>query len=335
MYKYVSRALHLLIFVLVVILLGTCASSMYFTDNESGAAIIVDCSAPSNSVSQNEAEYPSTLEGCGTGVTPAGTFTPTPVLSVTSTATSTSTPMLSVAPKFDPVPDTTGWSLLQPGLERRVIPMYNDLNQPVESVHVWRLDQNYFRMDVAYDETPKSLETWQRESNALMVVNGGFYSVENERYFPDGLTIVNREATGRSFNGFGGMLAINESRAELRWLAQKPYDSFEPLQAALQSFPILVQPGGELGYGAERENNVSARRTAIGQDTQGRILFIVAPQGYFTLHQLSSYLTESDLNLDIAINLDGGGSTGILVASPREIIPPNRPLPFVILVYPR
>ena len=37
----------------------------------------------------------------------------------------------------------------------------------------------------------------------------------------------------------------------------------------------------------------------------------------------------------IAVNLDGGGSTGILVANPREIISPDRPLPFVLLVYHR
>ena len=73
----------------------------------------------------------------------------------------------------------------------------------------------------------------------------------------------------------------------------------------------------------------------IGQDKQGHILFVVAPQGFFTLHQLSVYLTGSDLNLDIAVNLDGGGSTGILVTNPSEIIPSDRPLPFVILVYPR
>ena len=306
MYKRVSGTLHLLILVLLVILLGTCASSVYFINNEPG-------------------------------VIPAATFTPVPMLNVPAGATFTPTPVSSVSSTFEtvPVPDTTDWSLLQPGLERRVIRIYNNLDQQVELVYIWRLDQNFFRMDVAYNETPKSLETWQQETNALMVVNGGFYSVENERYFPDGLTIVNREASGRSFNGFGGMLAINESRAELRWLAQKPYNSFEPLLAALQSFPILVQPGGELGFGAERENNVSARRTVIGQDKEGRILFIVAPQGYFTLHQLSVYLTGSDLNLDIAVNLDGGGSTGILVTSPREIISPNRLLPFVILVYAR
>ncbi|RPI86721.1 MAG: phosphodiester glycosidase family protein, partial [Chloroflexi bacterium] len=183
-------------------------------------------------------------------------------------------------------------------------------------------------------ENPRSLETWQKDTNAALVVNGGYYSVENERYFPDGLTISNGEAFGRSFRS-GGMLAIDKTRAELRWLAEKPYDPYEPLQAALQSFPVLVQPGGQLGFGAERENHVQARRTVIGQDRDGRILFILAPQGYFTLHQLSVYLTGSDLHLDIAVNLDGGGSTGILVANPREIIPPTRPLPFVILVHAR
>jgi len=239
-----------------------------------------------------------------------------------------------IAPSVDTAPEP-GWSLIQPGLESRVISVYNDQDQPVETVHIWRLDQNYFRLDVAYNSTPKSLDSWQRETSALMVVNGGYYSIENERYFPNGITIVNGEASGRSFDGFGGMLAIKESRAELRWLVQKPYQAYEQLQAGLQSFPILVRPGGELGFGPERENGVSARRTAIAQDAQGRILFIVAPQGYFTLHQLSVYLTESDLNLDIAINLDGGGSTGVLLTSPRESIPPTRPLPFVILVYAR
>jgi exopolysaccharide biosynthesis protein len=216
-----------------------------------------------------------------------------------------------------------------------MVKIYNDQNQHVESVYVWRLDQRNFQLDIAYAETPRSLATWQKETNASLVVNGGFYSIENERYFPDGLTITNGEAFGRSFAGFGGMLAIDGSRAELRWLAEKPYDGYEPLHAALQSFPILVEPGGKLGFGAERENSVRARRTVIAQDRDGRILFIVAPLGHFTLHQLSVYLTESDLNLDIAVNLDGGGSTGILVANPQEIIPPTRPLPFVILVYPR
>lgn len=267
-------------------------------------------------------------------VTPEVVFTNTPAPSLVPTF-ETRQDTFEALPDIDETQPAIGWSVLQPGLERRVIDIYNDQNQPVESLHIWRLDQKHFRMDVAYDDRPKSLETWQAETHAALVVNGGYYSIENERYFPDGLTISQGQAFGRSFTGFGGMLAINEALAELRWLAQEPYNAFEPLQAALQSFPILVEPGGKLGFGPERESHASARRTVIAQDRDGRILFIIAPKGYFTLHQLSVYLTGSDLNLDIAINLDGGGSTGILVADPPEVIPPTRPIPFVILVYPR
>jgi hypothetical protein len=231
-------------------------------------------------------------------------------------------------------PDT-GWSLVRPGLERRVIQVYNDRRQPVESVHIWRLDQNHFRLDVAFSATPRSLEDWQKATQAALVLNGGYFSYENERFVPDGLAILHGKALGQSFDGFGGMLAIRAGRAELRWLVGQPYDPDERLQAALQSFPMLVLPGGRLGFGAGREDQAAARRTVIAQDRQGRILFIVTPQGYFTLHQLSVYLTESDLDLDIAINLDGGGSTGLLVADPREIIPPKVLLPFVILVHAR
>ena len=281
MHKHVSQTLHVLLLIILLVVFGTCASSIYFIKEQPGE--------------------------------PAAS---------------------AVLSQFDSRSDT-GWSLLQPGLERRVIQLYDNESQQGESLHIWRLDQNYFRMDVAYSTSPKSLEAWQRQTNALVVVNGGYYSVENERYFPDGLTIVNGEASGQSFNGFGGMLAIHESRAELRWLVQNPYDPNEPLEAALQSFPMLVKPGGRLGFGAERENHVTARRTVIAQDKDGRILLLLAPQGNFTLHQLSLFLTGADLNLDVAFNLDGGGSTGILVAGSHEVIPPDRPLPFVLLVYPR
>jgi uncharacterized protein YigE (DUF2233 family) len=224
---------------------------------------------------------------------------------------------------------------VRPGLEKRAIAVYNGQSQPVETLHIWRLDQKHFRMDTAFDGRPKTLEAWQAQTGAALVVNGGYYSIENERYFPDGLLISAGETVQQGLNRFEGLVAIGRDRAEIRWLDERPYESSEPLQAALQSFPILVEPGGGLGFPAGRGSQARARRTVIAQDRDGRILFMVAPQGHFTLHELSVYLTQSDLDLDIALNLDGGGSTGIFVADPRESIPPTRPLPFVILVYPR
>lgn len=198
-----------------------------------------------------------------------------------------------------------------------------------------RLDQNYFRLEVAYHETPQTLENWQAETQSLIVVNGGYFREENDKYIPNGLTIAGGETIGSSYDAFAGMLAITHNGAELRWLANKPYHPNEPLWAALQSFPVLIKPGGKLGFAKQYEDNLQARRTVIGQDYEDRIILMVADQGYFTLHQLSVYLTESDLNLDIAINLDGGPSSGILLANPHEIIPAQSLLPIVITVYVR
>jgi exopolysaccharide biosynthesis protein len=216
-----------------------------------------------------------------------------------------------------------------------MIRLLNDQNQHIESLYIYRLDQTLFRLDVAYRETPQSVEDWQRETNTLMVVNGGFFRIENERYIPNGLTVIDGQVMGSSYESFGGMLAIRDGWADLRWLAQEPYLPGEQINAGLQSFPVLVKPGGEQGFPAEREDNVRARRTVIAQDGEGRILFLIAPRGHFTLHQISRYLAESDLNLDIAINLDGGPSSGLMIANPREVIPSQSLLPIVIVVYPR
>jgi hypothetical protein len=302
MYKPISNLLHTF---LLLVLIGS-GSSIVYTLKTTPKEIPLETVAPAR----------ATVEV----VSPSPTPIPLPTRS---------SPVEAVQ-----LPDSE-WSTIQPGLERRVIPIYNSQNQPVESVYVFRLDQKRYRLDIAFDAKPKTLETWQKETSAALVVNGGYFSINSERYSADGLTVLNGQVSGRSFQGYGGMLAIRSDRAELRWLIEKPYTPGESLQAALQSFPILVRPGGLLGFGPEREDQAHARRTVIAQDKQGRILFIVTPQGYFTLHQLSSYLTESDLDLDIAINLDGGGSTGLLVDEPREIIPSKVLLPFVILAYAR
>ncbi len=249
--------------------------------------------------------------------TPTPTFIPVPTLSPTLDATFS---------KSD-----TGWASLQPGLERRSINIYSNQDQLTESLYLVRLDQNLFQLDVAYSERPKSLQDWQAETKASVVVNGSYFRIENDRYIPNGLTILDGKPLGNSYDTYAGMLAINESGSELRWLADQPYDPNEKLLAALQSFPVLIKPVGKLGFPEQYEDGLQARRTVIGQDRDGRILFIVASQGYFTLHQLSAYLTESDLHLRIAVNLDGGPSSGIWVANPQEIIPAQTPLPLVIV----
>ena len=253
----------------------------------------------------------------------------TPTLqSVLVEPTMTPTVLVSLTPT--PIPDT-GWELLQPGLERRIIRLMDEGGRPLERLYLVRLEPDLYRVTIAYRPgEARSLAAWQAETGALLLVNGGFFT---EEMLATGRIAVDGSTSGTSYVGFGGMLAITADFVEIRSLVEQPYDPQEPLQYALQSFPMLVKPGGKVGF--PEEDGVPGRRTVVAIDENGRLLFILAPNGTFTLHELSRYLVESDLELEVAMNLDGGTSTGLRLANPPEEVPAFVPLPVIIAVYPR
>ena len=253
----------------------------------------------------------STQIATSTAATPVAESTLTPVPTLTRTPT--------------PVPDT-GWELLRPGFEWREI----RLQEPLERIYLVRLEPDLYRVTIGYHPgQPQSLTAWQTETGALLLVNGGFFT---EEMVATGRMVVDGVASGVSYAGFGGMLAIGDGFVEVRSLVERPYDPHESLQYALQAFPMLVQ-NGEVGF--PDETGRRARRTVVAMDVNGRLLFIVASQGRFTLHELSKYLVESNLELDMALNLDGGPSTGLLLADPVEEISAYGRLPAVIAIYPQ
>ena len=121
MYKPISYILHSF---LLLVLIGTGSSIAY---------------------------YLKTMPDDPPAATRTATLAPRP--STTPVAQLTSTPIPSLSATMEPAPDT-GWFSLRPGLERRVIPIYSDQNQLVAAVHVWRLHQKRFRLDVAYADRP-------------------------------------------------------------------------------------------------------------------------------------------------------------------------------------
>ena len=259
---------------------------------------------------------------------PTTAFQPTPTLFFDPTATATQQPTQAPQPTANP---DTGWELLRPGLERRAINLGLAENGSRESLYILRIDPALFRFDVGYHPgQPQSLQQWQTETGALIVVNGGFFTAEN---IATGAIVVNDHSSGTSYRDFGGMLAITAEGPSLRWLPQEPFSPTEGLLAGLQSFPMLVLPGGQPGYPDEDGNR--DRRTVIAQDGNGRMLLVLAIRGAFSLHRMSRFLVESDLNIDRALNLDGGTSTGLLLSEPAEGIAAFNLLPIVITVYPK
>jgi hypothetical protein len=228
-----------------------------------------------------------------------------------------------------PVPDT-GWETLRPGLERRILQLADEDGRVGERIYLLRLEPADFRFQVAYHPgRPQSLLNWQTDTGALIVLNGGYFT---ESYEATALVISEGEFSGVSYGDFAGMFAVTTAGPEIRWLREHPYDPEEPLLAGLQSFPLLIKPGGVLGFPDEAGD--VAQRSVVAQDRAGRILFLVTAGRTFTLHELAKFLVASDLELDVALNLDGGLSAGVVLAEPAESISPLAYVPAVIVVYP-
>lgn len=266
------------------------------------------------------------LVGC------AGRIAPTPQIPTSGRLPETVVPVTAVTtplPSPTPTPGTdTGWLPVRTGLETRILTI-SAANAPTERVTMVRLDPTLWQIKIAYRPgEPQSLASWQQATGAELVVNGGFFTPEN---VATGLVVVDGEASGQSYEGFGGMLVVSDSGVEIWPLAKRPYQPDAAIQYGLQSFPMLVQAGEAV---FTREDDQRARRTAVAVDRNGRLLFIVAEQATFTLATFSHFLADSSLELETALNLDGGTSTGLLLTSPPIQIPAYSLLPTVITASP-
>ena len=212
------------------------------------------------------------------------------------------------APSPTPEPPDTGWQPLRQAAELRQVRVEVDTGD--ERLVIVRMEPAAVSFRVHYDPgTPSSVSVWAERLQSFLVVNGGYFTPENETA---GLLVSNGQDWGMPFGDFAGLFAVRaDGQVSVRWLKTWPYDPSEPLSEALQSFPVLIKPGGVMGFPADADDGRPARRTVIAQDHQGRILIIVAPRGYLSLHALARVLADSDLNLDVALNLDGGFSTGL------------------------
>lgn len=241
---------------------------------------------------------------------------------------------------FQPLPEPTaanqpsdsGWLAVSHGAEIRRMRIALDGSPTLANISVVRFDPSQVRFSVGYDPAqPRSLLEWVQERSAFAVINGGFFTAE---YQSTALVVSDGLHYGASYVGQGGMFAVtNDGELILRSLADYPYSDDEPLSEALQSWPMLVKNGGMATYSDEADTERD-RRSVLARDRQGRILFFVCSTNSFSLPALSAWLASSDLDIDTALNLDGGSSSGLHLLEELRIDSYIK-LPLVLLVHQR
>lgn len=255
---------------------------------------------------------------------------PTPQLDLLPSTTATPALPTTLPPPIASPATDPQWPVRGTLVELRVISVARD-DQPVAEVFVVRCDPTQVRLRVGYDSTmPRSLRAWFAQERPVAMINGGFF---NPQFEPTALLISDGVTFGNSYQGFGGMFAVTpDGNVSIRPLRDQPYQDVEVLSQAIQSFPMLVFPGGLAA--APDDNGQKARRSVVALDQQGRLLLIAAPASVFTLTELAQWLVNSDLGIDRALNLDGGSSTGLFVndGSAQLALDSFGPLPGVLLI---
>jgi uncharacterized protein YigE (DUF2233 family) len=223
-------------------------------------------------------------------------------------------PTLIPRPTATMRPADTGWQAIVPGVEYRELSIKQADRS--ERLRIARVDPAQAKFRVLYNpDRPQRVSEWLSESKALLAVNGNFFDPQNRAL---SLVVQDGRVSGAPYEGFGGMFAVSGDNVRVRWNVPEPYAG-EPLNYALQNFPMLVLPGGTPNAQID-DNGRVAPRTAVAQDRSGRIVFVVSPTSAFTLTEFGQWLAASDLDLDVALNLDGGTSSGLVLHSGEHIL---------------
>jgi len=220
--------------------------------------------------------------------------------------------------------DNTEWRMIAVGLEDRTMSIGDDA---LSQLYIVRIDPVYYRFEAHYTpEMAYYIEDWRTVlPNATLIMNTNFFQPNHTIM---GLFISNGTIFGSTYTDRGGTFAIKNNFPFISHNIYQPFD-VTGAQHAIQGYPMLVY-NGEQAF--ERVGGAS-RRTAIGQDSQGRVYIIVTPIFGPSLNELSAFLASSDLGLLNAFNLDGGGSTMLYLKDTITVRSFDR-VPAVLAVYP-
>jgi len=229
-------------------------------------------------------------------------------------------------PTFDSLYFASWWQPLAPGLEHGIYRPPGGAE-----LHVVRIDPTRYRFRVHYHPgAPQTLDGWRAElDGAAAFVNASFFTSEHTIL---GVAVIDGVVYGRALVNQGGMFQVIGDAVRVRSTRLEPYQSGEPLDQAVQAYPMLVVEGEALI--AERTRNEQTRRTVVAQDRRGHILLLATAESGLTLNELASYLAHTDLDIDNALNLDGGSSTMLYLTPPGLSVESRVPVPAVLAVYP-
>jgi uncharacterized protein YigE (DUF2233 family) len=244
---------------------------------------------------------------------PLATRTPYPT--ITPLPTDTAVPH---APTPTPLPTVSisadGWREIRSGVFIRE--MLADPFAKTGRVDVVKIDPSQVDFHVHYQpDQPLRVQEWYSNTQALIVINSSFF---DSAHHAVGQLTSDGQSGGQTHELMDGAFYLTAVGAAVWPLEGWKKPAGLQVVESVESFPMLLLPGGLLNPNIANDARV-ARRTVVAVDRSGNVLFIVTPSSAFTLHGMAVWLANSDLDIDTALNFDGGSSSGIAVWTPTGV----------------
>lgn len=234
-----------------------------------------------------------------------------------------------------PERERLAWQDAAPGLTYAHANLYAGADQQPVAIHLLRLEPRRWQLRVV---TPAQMgralgspgDFRAAVPGAVAAVNGGFF---DPQYKPLGLLVDQGQTLSPLRHVDHGVFAIAGQQPLLRHA--RDWKDLPELEFAVECGPRLIVDGKPLTF-----KPGVARRTALGLDSQGRVLVVVT-EGVVGLQELTAFLVRSELDggpgVQDALNLDGGPSTMLEIdAGPvRANVPTPVQVPVGIVVAPR
>ena len=196
------------------------------------------------------------------------------------------------------------WTEPAPGFEATELPVF-DQRREVERIHLTRINPAKFKFEVhTAPDAARDTGDWLKVTGAVMIVNGSYFDREGKPATP----VVSRgRALGPARYGtkHGAFVVLPSGPAVLDLKHTRWQQAFRGATEAMVSFPMLV---GEDGRSRAQNSNpaLTANRSFIGQDSAGHIIIGTTQAAFFSLDRFADFLADAGLDLQTALNLDGG-----------------------------
>ncbi len=197
------------------------------------------------------------------------------------------------------------------------------------------MKKNAWQWALANDPAnPKSVSAWREMATANMVINGAYF---DEKYQPAGYYKDLETKSSKPWpdkksqadpKSYSGLIRIKNGQLEIIHLVNSQQDEPKNDERAFLTYPTLVSNGESV---IKDDSQKYARRTVLAQDDRGNIYILVTESGALSLFEASQWLASQPEGIKIAVNLDGGPSTGLsyeLNGAKFEI--PSAPIPNVL-----